>query len=250
MTAFPAKKLQLPPISSDDVAAFGLALANARTTAACTALLLEILEPFEVQTFACGETDLAHRSRSVFYVIEWPDCWRDHYMRSGLVEHDPVVDALAHRKAPFTWGDLRRDRTISSIGAKNLRLVMDLGWTDGLVVPVPRRGTQYGLVSFVTRGSAFDDRAKGILSLLSVNFLERVRCLAPTCGFAIPPAGLTAREIACLALVARGYTDREVAAEVGIAQTTAHEHVENAKRKLATSSRAEATAVAISFAII
>jgi DNA-binding CsgD family transcriptional regulator len=77
-----------------------------------------------------------------------------------------------------------------------------------------------------------------------------VRGLVPTHGFALPPAGLTAREIECVKRVATGLSDRGIAASLGIAQSTAHEHVENAKRKLKTRSRAEMIAVAASLALI
>ena len=63
-------------------------------------------------------------------------------------------------------------------------------------------------------------------------------------------AGLTPREIDVLSLVVRGYTDVRIATELGIATATAHEHVERAKHRLGTRSRAELAAVAVSFGIV
>ena len=62
--------------------------------------------------------------------------------------------------------------------------------------------------------------------------------------------GLTKREIDCLRLIARGITDREVGKKLGISTSTAHEHFETAKKKLKASTRAEATAIAVSLAIV
>jgi DNA-binding CsgD family transcriptional regulator len=96
----------------------------------------------------------------------------------------------------------------------------------------------------------FDASEKALLAMLSICFLERLRNLAPTHGFAVPPAGLTRREIDCLKLVARGATDREIGRKLDISHSTAHEHCESAKKKLKVSSRAEAIAIAVSLAVV
>jgi len=64
-----------------------------------------------------------------------------------------------------------------------------------------------------------------------------------------PPAeaaglGLTARERQVLRLLARGYTNRQVAAELVISVKTASVHVSHILRKLGVSNRLEAAAVA------
>jgi DNA-binding NarL/FixJ family response regulator len=57
-----------------------------------------------------------------------------------------------------------------------------------------------------------------------------------------PPGSLTAREAEVLTLVARGRTNREVAAELFISDKTVARHVSNIFAKLGLSSRAAATA--------
>lgn len=59
------------------------------------------------------------------------------------------------------------------------------------------------------------------------------------------PAGLTARELEVLLLVARGASSREVAAELVIADKTARNHIERIYRKLGVSTRAEASLFAM-----
>jgi DNA-binding CsgD family transcriptional regulator len=160
------------------------------------------------------------------------------------------VEGLGWYKGPFTWSDLRADRRISQLGTEALDLVKAHGWNDGLVVPIPRGGQRYGIVSLVAEGAIISHEAKSLLALLCVCFHERVRAMAPVQGFPVPPAGLSDREIQCLALIARGFSDREVGKELGIAPSTAHEYFENAKRKLVVGSRAEAVALAVSLGII
>jgi len=59
------------------------------------------------------------------------------------------------------------------------------------------------------------------------------------------PAGLTAREVDVLRLVAAGRTNREIAAELVISEHTVGRHVQNIFTKLGVSSRAAATAFAV-----
>jgi len=59
------------------------------------------------------------------------------------------------------------------------------------------------------------------------------------------PAGLTAREIEVLRLLAAGRTNREIAAELVISEHTVGRHVQNVFTKLGVSSRAAATAFVV-----
>jgi DNA-binding NarL/FixJ family response regulator len=58
------------------------------------------------------------------------------------------------------------------------------------------------------------------------------------------PLGLTSREQEVLSLLARGYTDREIAATLVISVKTASVHVSHILRKLGAPNRQEAAAIA------
>ncbi len=64
------------------------------------------------------------------------------------------------------------------------------------------------------------------------------------------PAGLTARELEVLLLVARGATSRDVAEQLGIAEKTARNHVERIYSKLGVSTRAEASLYAMRHGLV
>jgi LuxR family quorum sensing-dependent transcriptional regulator len=217
---------------------------------ACTRIFRRTIATFEIDTFACGEVDLANLQRTVFYAIGWPDTWRRFYVGSGLVKRDPLLDALKQRHAPFTWSELRVDRKLSKIGSEALRLCAEHGWTEGLAVPIPRGDQRFGLVSLACRRRDFSAQEKSLLAMLSYCFQERLRNLAPKHGFAIPPVGLTKREIDTLQLIARGATDRKISQKLGISPSTAHEHFEKAKKKLKVGTRAQAIAIAVALAIV
>ena len=67
-------------------------------------------------------------------------------------------------------------------------------------------------------------------------------------GAHVPPlngVALSARERDCLAYVAQGMNDADIAAKLQIAQSTAHFYIEKAKRKLGAKTRAQAVAYLI-----
>ncbi|MFZ1107401.1 MAG: autoinducer binding domain-containing protein [Rhodomicrobium sp.] len=221
------------------------------TAADCSKAYVEALAPHGIDTLAAGEIDLADEQLVVFFAIEWPESWRKFYLSSGLQERDPVVRSLArYGSVPFTWTDLRNDRSVPQLGARALDLSAQHGWTEGLVIPLPRGGTRYGLVSLVGRRGPFSAAEIPPLAMVSIWFHNRVRTLASTTGFPVPPLGLSEREIQCLRLVSRGLPDREVADKLGISHATAKDYFENARRKLKAATRAQAVATAVSFGVI
>lgn len=56
---------------------------------------------------------------------------------------------------------------------------------------------------------------------------------------------LTSRQRDCLVLVARGKSDREIGAELGISDQTVHKHIEAAKKRYAVSTRMQLVVYAL-----
>ncbi len=232
-----------------DAFAFAEQLRLLTTPSACADLFRAAIEPFGFDTFACGELDMDDRDRNVFYIIDWPDSWTRFYSQSGMINRDPLIDELGKRHEPFTWSDLRADRKLAKAGRLALDLVAAAGWVEGLVVPLRTSGQRVGLVSMVGHAPIAAE-TRDYLGLIGTTLHGHVRRLVAREGFALPPAGLTGREIECIRLVARGLGDKAIGATLGIAASTAHEFVEKAKRKLKTSSRAELIAVAVALGIV
>jgi DNA-binding NarL/FixJ family response regulator len=64
------------------------------------------------------------------------------------------------------------------------------------------------------------------------------------------PAGLTAREVEVLGLLARGHSNKEVATRLVVTPKTVSNHVEHIYSKLGVSSRASATLFAIQHGLV
>ena len=200
-------------------------------------------------TFASGEIDTAERSRAIFYIVDWPPKMFEFYVKFGYVNHDPLVDELVRLPGPFTWTDLRLDKWVSKTSRELLDRVAEEGWTEGLAVPFRRSATRFGLVSLAGARGALSEDEKNALSMMAMCLHERARQIGPSLGVALALSALSLKELDSLRLVSRGYSDKEIAATLGIAQSTAHQHVESAKRKLKVSSRAAAAAIGVSLGL-
>ena len=211
---------------------------------------LAALEPYGVDTLAAGDIDLSDKARNVFYAICWPEPWLKYYRSRKLQERDPVVEALDAYDAPFTWTDLRNDGRFSGLTRDELNRAEAFGWRDGLIVPIPRSGAHYGLVSLAARRPERLHEAKDMLSLGALAFYRQVRTLAPHEGFPAPPLGLTERERECLKLIAAGLSDRKIGERLGISETTARSYFENARVKLKAQTRPQAIAEAMVWGVI
>ena len=237
-------------MSEQGAYAFNTSVRSLATLRECCLLFRDAIARHGFTTFACGELDLRDRDRNVFYIIDWTDAWTRFYTQSGFINRDPLVEALAGRRSPFTWSDLRADRKLAKVGSEALDLAAKEGWTEGLVVPLPQGNNRMGLVSMAGHRLITDPAVIAYLTLISICLHSHARTLLAREGFAVPPAGLTDREIACLRLVARGFSDKAIATDLGIAVSTAHEFVEKAKYRLKVKSRPELIAIAVSLGII
>lgn len=208
------------------------------------------IKPFHIDTFTSGEIDTVARRRVVFHAMEWPERWRNYYFQSGLLEHDPLIEALPHMGGTFTWAELRARRALTVAGTEALNKIAAEGWVDGLVVPLHRSGTHFGLISLVALNHHISPVEKKHLEAVCMVFHERLRLVVPKEGFRVPPAGLTPRELECIALIADGLSDITAGVQLGIKASTVHEHAERAKMKLQARNRAELVALAVGFGII
>jgi LuxR family quorum sensing-dependent transcriptional regulator len=226
-----------------------LALQEARSVADCASIFKRAVQAYDVDVFACGEIDLLNKSVVVFHIIEWPDDWRNYYMRSKLVEFDPTFDRLRALCKPFTWTELKRELRLDNRGREAFRQTAKKGWREGLVVPVDRGGSFCGLVSLVGRAPRFLSAERLQLCVMSEALLGRVRALGPPETYPVPPCGLSPREIQAVRLVALGQTDAEIAAALKISRATAHQYVETAKKRLHARSRAQLAAKAVTLGL-
>jgi len=160
-----------------------------------------------------------------------------------------MIDELPRFPGPFTWSELLRDKKLSKPTREMLATVASYGWTEGFVVTFRHSESRFGLVSLAGHRGPLSLEDADRLAVMSICLYNQTRRIGPQVGVSVALSALTLRELDGLRLVARGLTDKEIAVELGIAASTAREHVETAKRKLKVRNRAEAAAVAVSLGL-
>jgi DNA-binding CsgD family transcriptional regulator len=231
-----------------DAVRFHAQLQERTTVADCAELFKETVAQFGIHAFACGEIDLADRARNVMFIAEWPQAWVRYYLKSGLVDRDPILNALQICRTAFSFNDIRSDPRFSNLDREMVRAAAKHGWARGLAVPVARGGTRFGLVTLIGRGQEFELSQRAHLCLVSECLLTRVRSLGTGVDY-VAPAGMSRREIEAARLVALGFSDDEIGAKLGISASTAHHHVESARSHLKARTRAHLAALCVSLGI-
>ncbi|MCZ0733304.1 helix-turn-helix transcriptional regulator [Phreatobacter sp. AB_2022a] len=163
--------------------------------------------------------------------------WIEGYSQRGLDRKNPVIFAPLRRTGSFRWSAPGFADLDNWAG---LGLCREMGIEDGLAVPCHGPGGRVGVISIGFERFDLDPPDRRAVGLAAGMAFERMQALAPPAAAA--RAGLTPRERDCLAFVAEGLSDADIAGRLGISPVTAHAHVENAKRKLGARTRAQAVA--------
>lgn len=176
-----------------------------------------------------------------------PREWSQRYAERSYFNFDPVIHTTIRQPGAFTWDDL--DHRKFSLAAEN---VFNEGCDilkaeSSLVIPTHDSRGLAGFVSLFFPDRGPDESMRRALKLIAVYALERAKELrsapAAPAGDAFCP--LTPRQREALAFLAMGKTDWEIGAILGIAEKTANQHIEDAKRRIGVATRAQAAAVAV-----
>jgi DNA-binding NarL/FixJ family response regulator len=220
-----------------------LSMAQGRTNAAVAAIRravdetsestrrVQLLPAFVEITLASGDTAAAQQAAeelaeiAVVYGTATLTAEADQARGAVLLaEADPQAALLALRAAAKVWREIGApydEARARELIAAACRLLGDED-TATLEFDAARQ-------TFATLGAGFDQ--------------ARLDSLAGARGW-VAPAGLTARELEVLRLLATGKTNRVIADELVLAVKTVDRHVSNIFTKLGVSSRAAATAYA------
>jgi LuxR family transcriptional regulator, quorum-sensing system regulator BjaR1 len=222
-------------------------LAEAREPEAVRTVFINAMTSCGFVTLAAGEMDMEDARRSSFIINTWPQSWLEYYDREKVVEYDPIVPKLQAGEGSFCWSELsfKTPRQIALMSEARSR-----GWVDGLVIPIPRGGSILGLISLVADRPVPAGDSRRQIEMFAVLAYERLSGLMHGARSEGNNAGLSRREMDCLALVAMGCGDAEAGQALGIAVSTAHGYVESAKRKLGASTRAQAVSIAAALGLI
>jgi LuxR family quorum sensing-dependent transcriptional regulator len=149
---------------------------------------------------------------------------------------NPNPAAARALRRPFLWREARLPT--KSLHDAYWEALGSFGAVEGLAVTDFERGRRVGVsLAFATADWSPEDRRA--MEFACYALIDKVRQLSPRPS---PPPRLTPRERDCLAFVGEGKTDWEISTILGISQSTTHQYVESARKKLGAATRAQAVA--------
>ena len=166
-----------------------------------------------------------------FFFNSWPQDWLDYYNEHGFFQRDFTVAESRRRMAPFTWSEMDPSILAGPVAKEFFGASRAHGWIDGFAVPIRGAGGYEGLVSLASKRPVELTALERLLIEAACRALnERCRTTIGLGDTPQPLPQLTAR-------------DWEIGELMGVTKATAHFHIEQAKRKLAVTSRVQAVAL-------
>jgi LuxR family quorum-sensing system transcriptional regulator CciR len=193
---------------------------------------------------------LGHHARvfsdNLLQISNYPHAWAERFVARAYLSDDPAVVACQKTILGFLWSDIHHLITLSERQKIFLAESRDAGLGEGFTVPIHLPGECAGSCNFVTVSGktipcSILPAAQYIGSLAFVAARRLVRKDAkhhgPDTKRTIPR--LSARQLDCVMLAARGKSDTDAGQLLGISGQTVHQHVEAAKRRYGVATRAQ-----------
>jgi LuxR family quorum-sensing system transcriptional regulator CciR len=172
-------------------------------------------------------------------LVDYPRSWMEIFEERRLYAADPIHRASQQTSVGFAWNNVEALISLAPRDRAVLTAARDAGIGDGFTIPAHIPGEINGSCSFATvNGIELDEEQLPLVQLVG-NFAfegaRRVSRLA-RCGRAELPR-LTERQVECVALVARGKTDWEIARILGVGSETVSQHLKDARDRYGVTKR-------------
>lgn len=207
------------------------------------------LEQLGFKYFACcSRADPLAPPREAVLVHNYPSEWERVFSELKLHESDPVLLHAEQTLLPFFWDSPAFRECLTLPQKEILDHAARMGLSGGYTVPIHppwALGAMSASCSLVPDGNAIDARVYFDVPLLAM-YLYETACRAQ--GLPLQPDQrvlLSVRERQCLELVAEGKSDWAIGQILGIGESTAHTHIERAKRRLGVATRQQAVVRAL-----
>jgi LuxR family quorum-sensing system transcriptional regulator CciR len=176
-------------------------------------------------------------------ISNFPRGWVDYFIENRFSADDPIHLASYRTGVGFAFDQIPSLITVSEKQQRIMEASRRAGLTDGFCVPAHIPGETNGTCTFVVKDGAELPRANLPMAQLVGSFAyEAARQLVLRSEGSIEgevPKSLTTRQLECVALVGRGKSDWEIAQILGIREDTVTDHINEARRRVGVSRRAE-----------
>lgn len=177
---------------------------------------------------------------TALWLENYPRHWAEVFVNTGLYADDPMLIASHLTNVGFAWSEVPSMIKLTNKHKEILLRVRREGLGDGFTVPAHVPGEANGSCNFAMAGSRLIPRENIPMAQLVGSYafqaarklvLRRISSADQT------RPKLTTRQIECVALIARGKSDKEIAAQLGLKPATINEYIEDACDRYGVSRR-------------
>lgn len=169
--------------------------------------------------------------------------WVETLIEQRYFNDDPILAASSKTAVGFLWSDVDKMINLTDRQREILEAARRFGLAEGFTVPIHVPGEYQGTCNFGARSLeklAPDALPKaqivGAFAFEAARRIIRARRREKYMG-RVPE--LTTRQLDCVTLVAMGKTDWEIGRILGISESTAHEHIEAARKRYGVTKRTQ-----------
>lgn len=227
-------------ITLAEVQAFCTVARAATTPHALMQAVEEITAAMGFRYFALvHHIDLLNPGSTIVRLVSYPRDWVDAFEEGRLYAADPIHRASHTTTVGFAWSKVATLITLNPRDHAVLAAARTAGLGDGFTIPAHIPGEANGSCSFAMRnGEELEEAQLPLVQLVGSFAFEAARKIARSGIAPIPPAPqLTDRQTECVALVARGKTDWEIARILGVGVETVTQHVKDARDRYGVTKR-------------
>jgi LuxR family quorum-sensing system transcriptional regulator CciR len=181
--------------------------------------------------------DVREPGSPMIRLVDYPGDWMTIFEERKLYASDPIHRASQRTAIGFQWEEVERFIVLSDRDRAVLAAAEAVGIGQGFTIPAHIPGELNGSCSFAMGlGDPINPDQLPLTQLIGTFAFEAARRLQRSDGGA-PPPQLTDRQAECVALVARGKTDWEIARILGIGAETVTQHLKDARDRYGVTKR-------------
>ena len=181
---------------------------------------------------------------SLVALTNYPENWVESYVTRNIVANDPVLLASHRSNVGFKWDEVANFIKVTSTHREITRDTRQAGLGEGYTVPAHVPGEANGSCNFAMRtGRSLPEHNLLMANMVGSFAFQAARSMvlkARNVPMAREHAPLTSRQLECLALVARGKSDWEIARILGIGSESVKHHVKMAREHYDVPTRIQA----------
>lgn len=217
------------------------AMRDARTPFDLEGILVELTRELGFQQFAMGHhVDLTRPPGNAVRLTNYHPDWIEQSLERRFFADDPVHAVSARLVRPFRWHEIPDHLALTDNQSQILETARGYGLVEGFTVPVHQPGEFNGTCSFAASSfDALNVHTFAVAQMAATFAFEcarrMMRLLDGKESEGVPH--LTDRQRESIVLVGQGKTDAEIAAVLKISKSTAHDHVEAARRAYGNAQR-------------